>query len=238
MSCSMWHLGGREVGIRRGSVARFPVPDVVGLLVRAAVRPKDGRVRLERLERIDDDRQRLVVDEHRGHAVGGGVAGRGDDRRDLLRLVHDRVHGQHHLHVAGQRRHPVELVALEILAGHHGGDARDLQGLGRVDRLDLGVGVRAADDVEPELARQVDVLDVLALATDHPWVFLALDRMAHATDRGAGAGFSLCRHLVSPLNRPRPANRSGSRRQRPSRRPPAGWTSRCSRTRYSDTGCR
>ena len=78
------------------------------------------------------------------------------------RLVHDRVDRQHHLHVAGERRHPGELVALQVLAGDDGGDARDLERLGRVDRLDRGVGVRAADDVEPELARQVDVVDVLA----------------------------------------------------------------------------
>ena len=43
-------------------------------------------------------------------------------------------------------------------------DARDLERLGRVDALDRRVGVRAADDVQPELARQVDVVDVLALA--------------------------------------------------------------------------
>ena len=233
------HLGSRERGIRGGPIARFPVPDVVGLLVRAAVRAQDERVRLERLERIGDDRQRLVIHEHGRDAIGGGVAGRGDDRRDFLGLVHDGVHREHHLHVAGQRRHPVELVALEVLAGDDRGDAGDLQGLRAVDRLDLRVGIGAANDVQPQLARQVDVLDVLALATDDPWVFLALDRMTHAADGGARAGLSLCRHIRhSPLNQPRPANRSGSRQPPPSRRQPAGWTSRCSRSRYSDTGCR
>ena len=77
-------LGGGEGGIGRGLVARFPVPDVVVLLVLGPVRAKDERVGLERLVRVDDDRQRLVVDEHGSDAVGGGVAGRGDDRRDLL----------------------------------------------------------------------------------------------------------------------------------------------------------
>ena len=233
------HLAGGDGRVRGRAVARFPVPDVVVLLVRPAIRPQHEGVGLHRLVRIHDDRQRLVVHEDRGHAVGGGVAGRGDDRRDLLRLVHHGVHGEHHLHVAGQRRHPVELVALQVLAGHDRGDARDLQSLGRVDGLDPGVGVRAADDVQPQLPGQVDVVDVLALALDEARVFLALDRVTHAADRGAGAGLCLCRHLRhSPLNRPRPANRSGSRQRRPSRRPPAGWTSRCSRSRYSGTGCR
>ena len=232
-------FGGGQVGIGRGSVARFPVPGVVVGLVRAAVRAKDEGVRFERLDGIHDDRQRLVVDQDGRDPVGGGIARRGDDRRDLLRLVHDGVHGEHHLHVAGQRRHPVELVALQVLAGDDGRDARDLEGFRRVDRLDLRVGVRAADDVQPQLSGQVDVLDVLALATDEPRVFLALDRVAHATDRGARAGLCVCRHIRhSPLNRPRPANRSGSRQRQPSRRRPAGWTSRCSRSRCSGTGCR
>ena len=82
-----------------------------------AIRAEDERVLLEGLVRVDDDRQRLVVDEDGGDAVGGGVAGRRDDGRDFLALVHDRVGRQHHLHVAGERRHPVELVALEVLAG-------------------------------------------------------------------------------------------------------------------------
>ena len=93
-----------------------------------------------------------------------------------------------------------ELVALQVLAGDDRGDARDLERLGRVDRLDGRVGVRAADDVQPELAGQVHVLDVLALALDEARVFLALDRVAHAPDLGAGAkvavGFG--RHVVSP----------------------------------------
>ena len=88
-------------------------------------------------------------------------------------------------------------------------DARDLERLGRVDALDRRVGVRAADDVEPELAGQVDVVDVLALAADEARVLLALDRVAHAPDLGAGAGLRH-RHLaISSLSRPRPVGRYG-----------------------------
>ena len=225
MSCSTRHLGGREGGIRGVSVTRFPVPDVVVLLVRSPVGTEDERVGLERLVRVDDDRQRLVVDEHGSDAVGGRIAGGGDDRRDLLRLVHDGVHRQHHLHVAGQRRHPVQLVSLEVLAGDHRGDARDLQCLAGVDRLDRRVRVRTAHDVEPELARQVDVLDVLALAADEARVLLALDRVAHATDLRAGPQFSfgLGRHDVALLSRPRQVRRRPPGR-RPSRRRRRGRT--------------
>ena len=77
-------LGRGQRGVGRSLVARLPVPDVVVLLVLAAVRAQDGRVGLERLERVDDDLQRLVVDHHGGDAVGRRVAARGDDRGDLL----------------------------------------------------------------------------------------------------------------------------------------------------------
>ena len=87
---------------------------------------------------------------------------------------------------------------LEVGAGDHGQDARDLERLGRVDALDRGVGVGAADDVQPEHARQDDVVDVLARAADEARVLLALDRVAHAPDFGGrlqlGSGFG--RHLV------------------------------------------
>ena len=245
-------LGGRERGVGLGRVTRFPVPDVVVRLLRPTVGPEDERIGFERLVRVDDDRQRLVVDEDGGDTVGGGIAGGGDDRRDLLRLVHDGVHREHHLHVARERRHPVKLVSLQVLAGDHRGDTRDLQRLGGVDRLDRRVGVWTPDDVEPELPGQVDVLDVLAGTADEPRVLLALDGMAHAPDLGGGAqlvlGFG--RHGRRSLNRPRPVrprlpDRRRSRRPRPgpirSRgacRRPAGWPSRCSRSRCSDRGCR
>jgi hypothetical protein len=194
------HVGGRDRRVGGGSVTRFPMPDVVVLLVRSTVRTEDERAVLERLVRVGDDRQRLVVDEDGSDSVGGGIARGGDDRGDLLRLVHDGVHREHHLHVAGQRRHPVELVAFQVLAGDNGGDTRDLQRLGSVDRLDRRVGVGTPDDVEPELPRQVDVLDVLALAADEARVLLALDGMAHAPDFGAGAelGFGGHRRLPQP----------------------------------------
>ena len=82
-------LGRGHRGVGPGPVARFPVPDVVVRLVLAAVRAEDERVRLHRLVRVDDDRQRLVVDEDGGDAVGRDVLGRRDDRGDLLGLVHD-----------------------------------------------------------------------------------------------------------------------------------------------------
>jgi len=80
----------------------------------------------------------------------------------------------------------MELVTLQVLPRDDREHAGEFQGLAAVDALDRGVGVRAADDVEPQLARQVEVVDVFADAADEPRVFLALDRMAHAPDFGGG----------------------------------------------------
>ena len=199
------HLGLGHRGIGPGSIAGLPVPDVVVGLVLAPVRAQDERARLHRLVRVDDDRERLVVDGDRGDAVGGDVLGRRDDRGDLLGLVHDGRGRQHHLLVAREGRHPVEPGLLEVGAGDDREDARDLERLGRVDALDGRVGVRAAHDVQPQLAGQVEVVDVLARATDEAGVFLALDGMAHATDLGAGRSSRASVVISSlPLNRPRP----------------------------------
>ena len=191
-------LGRSQRGIGRIPVARLPVPDVVVLLVLAPIRAQHRGVGLECLEGVDDDLQWLVVDHHRLDAIRGRIAVRGDDRGHLLRLVHHRVGREHHLHVAREGRHPVQLVALEVLARDHGEDARDLERLRRVDRLDRGVGVRAADDVQPEHARQHDILDVLALAADEPRVLLALDRMPHAPDFGRGLWLQIGGHQATP----------------------------------------
>ena len=56
---------GRERGVGGALVTGLPVPDVVVLLVLAAILAQHRRIGLERLERVDHDRQRLVVDVRR-----------------------------------------------------------------------------------------------------------------------------------------------------------------------------
>ena len=53
-----------------------------------------------------------------------------------------------------------------------------------VDLHDLRVGVRAAHDVQVQHARELDVVDVVALAADEARILLALHRVAHAADFG------------------------------------------------------
>ena len=177
-----------EGGVGRGLFAGLPVEDVVVVLARPVrafllvldVLADEGRVGVHRLHRIDVAGQPLVFDLDRVGAVGGGVAVGGDDEGDLLVLEQHLAVGQHHLHVAGERRHPGEVDALEFLGGEHGEHARHLQRLGRVDLLDAGVGMRRAVEIAVQHAGQFQVVDIIALALGEADVLDALAAAAHA----------------------------------------------------------
>ena len=87
-----------------------------------------GASGLERLLRIDHDRQRIVVDLNGVGSVGRDVAIGRQHGRHFLRLVHHFVDRQHHLRVRHQRRHPVQVVLGEVLAGDHREHAGNGQG--------------------------------------------------------------------------------------------------------------
>src|SRR5204863_2795294 len=74
------------------------------------------------------------------------------------------------------------VVVHEVLAGVHADDAGHPLGARCVDRADVGVGVRAAKDGRVDHARQLDVVDVVALAPDEARVFLSLDGSSEDID--------------------------------------------------------
>ena len=115
----------------------------------------------------------LDVDELEG--VARGVVVVGDDERDLLALEADLVGREHGLGVGRQRRHPREAEALEVLAGDDRLDLGVLQGGGGVDGDDPRVRDGAAQDRRRAACRQLDVVDVVALAADEARVLLALE---------------------------------------------------------------
>jgi hypothetical protein len=173
--------GERLVGL--GRVARFPVVDVVvGLAV--LVVADDLGVGVEGLLRVDDHRQRLVLDVDQVERVTRRVAILGDDERDLLAVEAHLVGGEHRLGVVRQRGHPGEAERLERRAGDDGVHLRVRLGLGGVDRHDPRVRVRAAQDRAVEHAGQLDVVDVVAVAADEAHVLLA--EHAPEPDRVAG----------------------------------------------------
>ena len=177
-------LGERAVG--RRLVAGLPgrareVVALAGLVV-----ADQRRVGVERLARVDDRRQRVVLDvDQRERVVGRVLVGR-DHERDLLALEADLVAGEHGLRVVGDRRHPREPERLEVLGGDDGGDVGMRERRRRVDREDARVRVRAAQDRAVDHPRQLDVVEVGARAADEARVLLALQ--AAEADRALGRG--------------------------------------------------
>ena len=172
-------LGKHRIG--RGLVARFPGEDMVGMRARAVadfglvgdIGADDRRIGSHGLVRVDDGRQFLVVHFDRRRAIRGRIAIAGDDHGDFLHLEAHFLVGQHRLHVAADRRHPGEVDRLEIVRDQHRDDARQGQGLGFVDRPDVGMCVGTAHDRPEQHARQLDVVHISPLAANEARVFLA-----------------------------------------------------------------
>ena len=173
-----------EHAVRRLLVAGLPgrAREVVALpgLVVADQR----RVGVERLARVDDRRQRLVLDVDQLERVVRRVLVGRDHERDLLALEADLVAREHGLRVVGDRRHPREPERLEVLRGDDGGDVRVRERLRGVDRDDARVRVRAAQHRPVDHPGQPDVVEVGALAADEARVLLALQ--ATEADRTLG----------------------------------------------------
>ena len=106
---------------------------------------RTGASGVHRLERIDDDGQRLVFDLDQFGGVGGDVAVGRDDEGDLLVLEQHLAVGEHHLHVARERRHPGEIDALQVLGGQHRDHAGHGLRLGRVDLDDARMAHGSSD---------------------------------------------------------------------------------------------
>ena len=127
----------------------------------------------------------------------GGVLGLrpavGDDHRDGLALPDGAVRGQQPLRRGAMAR-PMQRDADERLAarvdvgrGQHRGDARRLLCRFDVDRNDFCVRVRAAHEAGVQHARQLDVVDVAAVAAEQPLQLAPRDARADAGGRGEGA---------------------------------------------------
>jgi hypothetical protein len=161
---------------RRGPCAPVSVP--------ARSSRSTGRPGFQRLERVDDDGQFLVIDLDQFDGIGGDVAVGRHDEGDLLPLEQHLAVGQHHLLVTRQRGHPVQAQRCQVGGGQHGDHARQrLGGIG-VDRLDAGMGIGAADEIAEQHALHLDVVDVVALALREPHVLDPLAAGSEALEVG------------------------------------------------------
>ena len=154
--------------------------------VRAGVVVEDRGVLVLRAARVDEHVERLVLDLDQVGGVAGELAGRGDDGDDRLADVAHAADGERVvLDLVPRRRRQLEerigqlrdlvrrqrpVDALERLRG------RD------VDRDDLRVRVRRADEVDVAHPVPLDVVGEDALALDEPAVLLARDALAGVAD--------------------------------------------------------
>ena len=119
------------------------------------------RLLLGRALGIDDELERLVLDDDRLGGAARLLGMLGGDERHRLAEVADAVDREHRL--VGELE-PVGLAAGNVLVREDGVDARHRHGLRDVDRDDAGVGVRAAERVPPQHSRRIEIARVRELS--------------------------------------------------------------------------
>ena len=170
----------RECGVHRGAIAGFKdQADIAGMFF-VQLRSALG----ERGWHRGDGRQFLVVHQHLLGGVACGHCGVGNHHRDRLADESHPVAGQQgqggfdlRLAIgAGQRHAGRDIVKTgfgNIACGQHRDHAGRRHGAGRIDRDQTRVGAIRSDHAGMELAGQVPVSGVLALACDQSQIFMA-----------------------------------------------------------------
>ena len=176
-------LGDRDdvVGLGERGVDVAPLPDAGVGQVPAALLVEHGRAVLERLARVDDDVERLVLDLDELGGVARELARLGDDRHDRLADVahladRERVVPDAPARLGGDLEERVG-EDRDLVAGQRPVDAGERERGADVDRLDPRVRVRRAHEVEVAHPVPLDVVEEDALALDEPPVLLARDAL-------------------------------------------------------------
>ncbi len=124
---------------------------------------EDRRVGLHGIDLVDDVRQHLVVDLDQLQRLTCDRLARRRDGGHGMALEEGllaRQHVAHDVAVVDQHlagRDELRGLILEVVPCHDGLDASESQSLGRVNRLDAGVGVRRAQHLAHELAGHLEV---------------------------------------------------------------------------------
>jgi hypothetical protein len=135
---------------------------------------------------VDDDLERLVLDLDQVGGVSRELSGRGHDRDDRLADVSDAPDRERVvLDLVPRRGRQLEErigQLCDLVRRQRPVDARERLGRRDVDRDDLRVRVRCANEVDVAHPVPLDVVREDALALDEPAVLLARDRLAGVAD--------------------------------------------------------
>ncbi len=164
----------------------------------------DRSVSRHGLTRIGDHGQLFIFHLHQFDGVGRHVAILSNHKGHFLLLKTHLAVSEHHLRIACKRGHPMEIQGLEILSGEHREHAGMSQSRFLIDGYHPAVGNRAADEGAKNLARQFEIVRVVAFALDEACVLLAFPR---ATNAAYGILYLFCWSCHARLLIPRSACR-------------------------------
>src|SRR5919204_144165 len=170
------------VGLGKRPVDVAPFEDAFPRQVGSRLVVKDRRVVVDRAPGVVDGRQRLVVDLDQLGSVPRALAGLGDDRRDRLADEAGLADREAVVLEGGPRRRGdlEERIGegRDLVAGQRPVDPGVVECRRDVDRADLGVRVRRADEVDVAHVVPLDVVEENAFALNEPLVLLTRDVLA------------------------------------------------------------
>jgi hypothetical protein len=159
-----------------------PLVDAGPHEVPAGVLVEDGLRLVERVARVGDRLERLVLHLDELRRIARELPRLCDDRDDRLADEAHLADGEREVFdpPARHRRDLEERIGerRDLLAGERPVDALHRLGLRHVDRGDVRVRVRRADEVDVAHPVALDVVDEGALTLDEPLVLLARDALA------------------------------------------------------------
>ena len=160
-------------------VACFPRKNMVVMLTLAVrtfglagqIFPQHRSAGLERVERIDHDRQLFIFNLDRFDCISGDVTIFRNNDGDFLHLKVYFFICQHGSHIAGQGWHPVQLQGFEIVGGQDSQHTGNGQCFFFVDFFNARVRQRRAHNIHVQHTGKLDVVDVMTFALNEARVF-------------------------------------------------------------------
>ena len=194
------------VGLGECPVGEILVPglplvgQVVGLIF-FVVAYEHGAVG-HRLLRVGNCGKVLVIDEDEPEGIAGDIRVGSNYGRNLLALESNLVGGKYCLGVARKGRHPRQVVLGHQLAGDHGDNTLEGGRFRGVDRKNLGVCHRAAQDCHVQHVGEHYVVEIVSGALDESVILVPSNTVADASDLRRCLGMRAlifgCGHGSSP----------------------------------------